>query len=137
MQAAESAAVEREKSLLVLDTAAEDGASGFYEKLGYKLTGIIPDFALKPHGGLTGTMVYWKRLYRSANQYQDEAEPMTKAAPPRRGERTGHPAWRLGDPCVTFRFEAGDCRPASVCGMVRNAAALPRRDLRHPENVTT
>jgi ribosomal protein S18 acetylase RimI-like enzyme len=47
--------------LLTLDTAAEDGASGFYEKLGFVLTGAIPDYALKPHGGLTGAMFYWKR----------------------------------------------------------------------------
>lgn len=30
--------------------------------LGYTLSGIIPDYALKPHGGLTATMVYWKRI---------------------------------------------------------------------------
>ncbi len=43
----------RSGSLLVLDTAAEDGASGLYEKLGFLLAGTIPDYALKPHGGLT------------------------------------------------------------------------------------
>jgi ribosomal protein S18 acetylase RimI-like enzyme len=62
MRAAERIAVERERTLLTLDTAAEDGASGLYEKLGFTLAGIIPDYALKPHGGLTGTMVYWKRI---------------------------------------------------------------------------
>lgn len=50
------------RTLLVLDTAEEDGAAGLYEKMGYRLTGLIPDYALKPHGGLTGTYVYWKRL---------------------------------------------------------------------------
>jgi len=45
----------------VLDTAVEDGASRLYESLGFTLVGVIPDFALKPHGGLTGTMIYWKR----------------------------------------------------------------------------
>jgi hypothetical protein len=30
--------------------------------VGFKLSGIIPDYALRPHGGLTGTMIYWKRL---------------------------------------------------------------------------
>jgi ribosomal protein S18 acetylase RimI-like enzyme len=49
----------------VLDTATEDGASGLYEGLGFKLTGEIPDYALKPHGGLTGTLIYWKRIGRS------------------------------------------------------------------------
>jgi ribosomal protein S18 acetylase RimI-like enzyme len=62
MLEAERRAVERARTLLVLDTAVEDGASGLYEKLGFVLAGIIPDYALKPHGGLTGTMVYWKRI---------------------------------------------------------------------------
>jgi ribosomal protein S18 acetylase RimI-like enzyme len=62
MRAAESEAVRRARTLLVLDTAVEDGASGLYEKLGFVLAGIIPDYALKPHGGLTGTRIYWKRI---------------------------------------------------------------------------
>jgi len=62
MRAAESSAVERGRTLLVLDTATEDGASGLYEKLGFVLAGTIPDYALKPRGGLTGTNVYWKRI---------------------------------------------------------------------------
>lgn len=62
MRAAERQAVERGRTLLVLDTATEDGASGLYEKLGFVYAGTIPDFALKPHGGLTGTNVYWKRI---------------------------------------------------------------------------
>jgi ribosomal protein S18 acetylase RimI-like enzyme len=62
MQVAERLATERGKTLLVLDTAEEEGASALYEKLGFTLTGVIPDYALKPHGGLTGTMVYWKRI---------------------------------------------------------------------------
>jgi ribosomal protein S18 acetylase RimI-like enzyme len=62
MRMAERIAAERARSLLTLDTAVEDGASKLYEKLGFTLAGIIPDYALKPHGGLTGTMVYWKRI---------------------------------------------------------------------------
>jgi ribosomal protein S18 acetylase RimI-like enzyme len=62
MQALERIAVERRRTLLVLDTAVEDGASRLYEALGFTLAGVIPDYALKPHGGLTGTMIYWKRL---------------------------------------------------------------------------
>ena len=62
MRAAEAIAIERGRTLLVLDTAVEDGASKLYEKLGFQLTGVIPDYALKPHGGLTGTMIYWKRI---------------------------------------------------------------------------
>jgi ribosomal protein S18 acetylase RimI-like enzyme len=66
MRVAEHLAVERGRTLLVLDTAVEDGASGLYEGLGFKLTGVIPDYALKPHGGLTGTMIYWKRPRQGA-----------------------------------------------------------------------
>jgi ribosomal protein S18 acetylase RimI-like enzyme len=62
MQAAERLAVERARTLLVLDTATDGGASSLYERLGYTLVGEIPDYALKPHGGLSGTLVYWKRL---------------------------------------------------------------------------
>jgi len=62
MHEAERQAVERGRTLLVLDTATEDGASGLYEKLGFTFAGTIPDYALKPHGGLTGTKLYWKRI---------------------------------------------------------------------------
>jgi ribosomal protein S18 acetylase RimI-like enzyme len=62
MRAAEKLAIEKGRTLLVLDTASEEGASGLYETLGFTLTGEIPDFALKPHGGLTGTLIYWKRI---------------------------------------------------------------------------
>ena len=62
LRAAERAAIERRRWLLVLDTAVDEGASGLYERVGFQLTGIIPDYALRPHGGLTGTMIYWKRL---------------------------------------------------------------------------
>ena len=66
MRAAEDLAVKRERTLLVLDTATEGGASGLYEGLGYTLAGTIPDYALKPHGGLTGTKIYWKRIGEGA-----------------------------------------------------------------------
>jgi ribosomal protein S18 acetylase RimI-like enzyme len=62
MGAAEAAARERGRTLLVLDTAVDDGASELYEGLGFALTGVVPDYALKPHGGLTGTKIYWKRI---------------------------------------------------------------------------
>jgi ribosomal protein S18 acetylase RimI-like enzyme len=62
MRAAEALAMARGRTLLVLDTATEGGASGLYEGLGFKLAGEIPDYALKPHGSLTGTLIYWKRI---------------------------------------------------------------------------
>ncbi|HUB47133.1 MAG TPA: N-acetyltransferase [Acetobacteraceae bacterium] len=66
MRAAEASAVQRNRSLLVLDTATDGGAGPLYEQLGFTLAGEIPDYALKPHGGLTGTLVYWKRIGRTA-----------------------------------------------------------------------
>jgi ribosomal protein S18 acetylase RimI-like enzyme len=62
MHSAEKMAIERGRTLLVLDTAVDEGASGLYEGLGFNLTGIIPDYALRPRGGLTGTMIYWKKI---------------------------------------------------------------------------
>jgi ribosomal protein S18 acetylase RimI-like enzyme len=62
LQAAEELAVQHRRSLLVLDTARDDGASAFYEKQGYCLAGEIPDYAFRPHGALTATMIYWKRI---------------------------------------------------------------------------
>jgi len=61
MRVAEHIAIQQARSLLVLDTAVEGGASALYERLGFTLAGVIPDYAFKPHGGLTGTMIYWKR----------------------------------------------------------------------------
>jgi GNAT superfamily N-acetyltransferase len=65
---AERLAAANGRTLLNLDTAADDGASGLYEKAGYVLAGSIPDFAFKPHGGLTATRIYWKRIGAAANE---------------------------------------------------------------------
>jgi hypothetical protein len=62
LQEAERMAITRGRALLVLDTAVDEGASPLYVRHGFNLTGIIPDYALKPHGGLTGTMIYWKKI---------------------------------------------------------------------------
>lgn len=60
--AAEAEAKARGRWLLTLDTAADGGAAGLYESLGYVPCGRIPDFALKPQGGLTDTLFFYKRL---------------------------------------------------------------------------
>jgi GNAT superfamily N-acetyltransferase len=62
MLEAERIARERGRTLLTLDTGTEDGAGPFYERLGFVKAGVIPDYALKPHGGLQGTAIYWKKL---------------------------------------------------------------------------
>lgn len=62
MLEAERMAAERGRTLLNLDTAVEGGASELYESLGWTRAGVIPDYAYKPHGGLVGTAIYWKKL---------------------------------------------------------------------------
>jgi ribosomal protein S18 acetylase RimI-like enzyme len=66
MLEAERIAVERDRTLLVLDTAEDGGAAGLYERLGYHRVGLIPGYALKPHGGLTGTIIYFKPIGAAA-----------------------------------------------------------------------
>jgi ribosomal protein S18 acetylase RimI-like enzyme len=62
LREAEGIAIARGRWLLVLDTADDEGAAGLYERVGFRLAGLIPDYAFKPYGGLTGTLIYWKRL---------------------------------------------------------------------------
>ena len=61
MQAAETTARECGKTLLVLDTANGE-AERLYERLGWERVGVIPGYALLPHGGLCGTTVYYRTL---------------------------------------------------------------------------
>ena len=61
MGAAEATARECGKTLLVLDTANGE-AERLYERLGWTRVGVIPDYALLPHGGLCGTTVYYRNL---------------------------------------------------------------------------
>jgi ribosomal protein S18 acetylase RimI-like enzyme len=58
----ERIAVARGRTILTLDTATDEGAGGLYRKLGFIYAGTLPEYALKPHGGLTGTDLYWKRI---------------------------------------------------------------------------
>lgn len=61
MRAAEAAARDCGKSLLVLDTASAD-AERLYERTGWQSVGVVPDFALLPHGGYCDTHFYYRRL---------------------------------------------------------------------------
>ena len=72
MRAAERMAIERGRTCWCSTPPIEDGAAGLYERLGFKLTGVIPDYALKPHGGLTGTMIYWKRIAGEREDWTSE-----------------------------------------------------------------
>lgn len=61
MRAAEDAARECGKSLLVLDTASTD-AERLYARLGWHRCGTVPGFALLPRGGLCATTFFYREL---------------------------------------------------------------------------
>lgn len=62
MRAAEAAASEAGKTLLVLDTATGSDAERLYIRLGWQRVGDIPDYALWPGGGLCSTTYFYRRL---------------------------------------------------------------------------
>ena len=61
MRAAEDAARDAGKSLLVLDTA-DDTAARLYARLGWQAAGTIPRYALLPAGGECATTYFYRSL---------------------------------------------------------------------------
>jgi GNAT superfamily N-acetyltransferase len=61
MRAAEGAARQEGKTVLVLDTASPE-ADRLYTRLGWQLAGTIPDYALLPGGELCDTRYYYRQL---------------------------------------------------------------------------
>jgi GNAT superfamily N-acetyltransferase len=62
MRAAETAAREAGKTLLVLDTVTGSDAERLYTRLGWQRCGVIPNYALWPRGGLCSTTVFYRDL---------------------------------------------------------------------------
>ena len=62
LRAAESAAREAGRTLLTLDTFTGGDAERFYERLGWTRAGVVPRYALFPHGGLGGTTIFYRDL---------------------------------------------------------------------------
>jgi GNAT superfamily N-acetyltransferase len=62
LRAAEAAAVECGRTLLVLDTATGSDAERLYARLGWQRVGEIPRFSLRPHGGMTATTIFYREL---------------------------------------------------------------------------
>jgi GNAT superfamily N-acetyltransferase len=62
VKAAEAAALECGKSLLVLDTVTGSDAARLYAKLGWIRVGEIPRYALWPQGGFCSTTVFYRDL---------------------------------------------------------------------------
>lgn len=59
---AEDEAARLGKSLIVLDTVADNPAQRLYERLGYTAAGMIPDYARSSAGPLEPTCIMFKRL---------------------------------------------------------------------------
>lgn len=62
LRAAEDAARDAGRSLLVLDTVTGGDAERLYQRLGWLRVGDIPGYALWPQGGLCGTSFYYRAL---------------------------------------------------------------------------
>lgn len=50
------------KSLLLLDTVSGSVADRLYEKLGWTRIGVIPEYALSPHGTMQAAAFFYKQL---------------------------------------------------------------------------
>jgi GNAT superfamily N-acetyltransferase len=61
LRAAETAARACGRNLLTLDTASDDAAR-LYARHGWRRAGVVPDYALLPHGGLCRTIYYYRQL---------------------------------------------------------------------------
>jgi ribosomal protein S18 acetylase RimI-like enzyme len=66
MRAAEAAARECGRTLLVLDAVTGGDAARLYERLGWIRVGDIPNYALFPGGGFCSTTVYYRDLQAEA-----------------------------------------------------------------------
>jgi GNAT superfamily N-acetyltransferase len=62
MRAAEAAARECDRTLLVLDTVTGGDAERLYDSLGWSRVGVIPRYALMPDGAPCDTTVYYRDL---------------------------------------------------------------------------
>ena len=62
MRAAEAAARNIGKTVLVLDTVTGKDAERLYTRLGWQRVGVIPNFALFPDGRPCATTYFYKAL---------------------------------------------------------------------------
>jgi GNAT superfamily N-acetyltransferase len=77
VRAAEAAAREAGRSLLVLDTVTGSDAERLYARLDWQRCGVIPGYALWPRGGLCSTTVMYRQLADAAGP--DTVPPATPA----------------------------------------------------------
>ncbi len=62
MECAEAEARAEGKTLLVLDAVTGGDAARLYERMGWTVVGVIPDFALYPDGRFCDTTFFYKAL---------------------------------------------------------------------------
>ena len=62
LAAAEDAARDMNRTILVLDTVTGGAAEALYAKGGWTRVGVIPDYALMPDGAMSATTVFYKAL---------------------------------------------------------------------------
>ena len=62
MRAAEAAAAQAGKSVLVLDTVTGSDGERLYARLGWERVGVIPNYALWPQGGPCDTTYFHKQI---------------------------------------------------------------------------
>ena len=62
VRAAEGAARDIGKTLLVLDASTGGDAERLYQRLGWQRVGVVPDYALLPDGGMSGTTFFYRAL---------------------------------------------------------------------------
>ncbi len=62
MAEVDAVAARAARTVLVLDTETGSDAERLYVRSGWTRAGVIPDYALKPHGGLASTTYFYKRL---------------------------------------------------------------------------
>jgi len=62
MRAAEQLGRDCGKTLLVLDTVTGGDAERLYARLGWQKSGVIPNYALWPHGGFCDTTYFYKAI---------------------------------------------------------------------------
>lgn len=62
LKAAEDAALEHGRTLLVLDTESDSPAQALYESAGWKVAGTIEDYARRPDRTLAATTIFSKTL---------------------------------------------------------------------------
>lgn len=81
MKAAEEAARQCGKTLLVLDAVTNGEAARLYERLGWVRVGDVPNFALMPRGEPCSTTYYYRNLMKPIAAVRLDTSPSPEKVP--------------------------------------------------------